>query len=284
MHYLANRPTASTIAFLVLTSTIWFSALPTSAMEEPAALAHEGYCLVSYFTDARAVKGDPKITAAHNGETFCFATEDAKKKFEADPAKYLPQLAGLCTTALGGPFGNRFIGDPTVFSVMDGKLYFFSSERAKASYDTKPSHYIEQAGQRFAKPAVGGHCMVSSRKEAKPVLGKAEHQAIYRGWVYHFANAEAKAEFVKSPAAYMTSYENHCAVGVSRGKRFPADGTRLRVHDGKAYLVFDADAEKQFDADPAGIIKKADEQWPTVLAELQAEQMKGRRTAAPKRP
>ncbi len=223
-----------------------------------------GYCPVSYFTVHQAVKGDPAQSLVHAGQLYHFATADAKKQFTQDPAKYLPQFDGLCTTALGGSYGNRIAPDPTVFELRDGKLYLFSSQRAKLSYDKKPESYIEQATQRFSKPAVGGHCLVSTLKQGKPVLGDATCPVPYRGYLYHFADGEAQAEFLKNPLAYMPPFGTFCTVGVANGKKFPSDGSRLRVFNGKVYVLFDADAEKKFGTDPAAVVKAAEANWPAV--------------------
>lgn len=246
------------------------------ASDEKASPAIGGYCPVSYFALNAATKGDPAHQFAYLGKVYYFSNEETKKKFEAEPAKYLPQFEGLCTTALGGTYGNRLPSDPTVFEVRDGKLYLFSQERAKRAYDKNPVQYITQANERFNKPAIGGHCVVSSQKEGKPVKGDAKFNAVYKNWVYHFASEGAAQEFRNEPEKYLPQYENYCAAGMSRGKAFPTDGTRLRVLNGKSYLLFGADEEKEFDADPAGTIKKADENWPKVKAEKEEEKNKSR--------
>ena len=42
--------------------------------------------------------------------------------FEANPGRYAPQYGGYC--AFGVSVGAKFDGDPTLFRVVDGKLYF----------------------------------------------------------------------------------------------------------------------------------------------------------------
>jgi YHS domain-containing protein len=154
--------------------------------------------------------------------------------------------------------------------VRDGKLYLFSQVRAKNAYDLNPPQFIKQGNERFNKPAIGGHCVVSSQKEGKPVKGDEKFKAIYKNYVYHFASAGAIEEFRTNPDKYMPQYENYCAAGMARSKAFPTDGTRLRVYGGKSYLLF------AFDADPKGTIEKADENWPKVKAEKDAEKSRGR--------
>lgn len=62
-------------------------------------IAIQGYDPVAYFTDQRAVPGDPGITATHDGAIYQFASTAHKAAFEADPARYAPQYGGYCAYA-----------------------------------------------------------------------------------------------------------------------------------------------------------------------------------------
>jgi len=85
-------------------------------------LALRGYDPVAYFTDGKPVIGDFTITAQHDGATYRFASEDHKALFLKDPAKYLPEYGGFC--AAGTAKGVKVDGDPTVWKIVDNKLYF----------------------------------------------------------------------------------------------------------------------------------------------------------------
>src|SRR5579872_2997437 len=61
------------------------------------------------------------ITAQHDGATYRFASEDHKERFLKDPAKYLPEYGGFC--AAGTANGVKVDGDPTVWKIIDNKLY-----------------------------------------------------------------------------------------------------------------------------------------------------------------
>lgn len=242
--------------------------VPTAARggDEPVAgsPAVGGYCLVSYFTANKATKGDAKFASKYFGETYWSADEKAKEAFEKEPAKYIPQYGGLCTTALGGSYGNRLPSDPTVFDVRDGKLYLFSQERAKRAYDKSPAQYIKKANELFSQPAMGGKCPVMSWKEKSPVAADLSITGVYHSKLYAFATAEARDEFARSPERYAPQFDGHCVVGVSANKKHPADGTRMRVVNDKMYLLFDVNAEQEFDRDTAGVIQRADAAWPAL--------------------
>jgi YHS domain-containing protein len=87
-----------------------------------APLAIHGYDPVAYFTEGKAVPGKDEHTVAYDGGAFRFASEANRKAFEAQPERYAPQYGGFC--AYGVALGAKFDGDPRLFAVVDGKLYF----------------------------------------------------------------------------------------------------------------------------------------------------------------
>ncbi|MEM7231897.1 MAG: YHS domain-containing (seleno)protein, partial [Planctomycetota bacterium] len=66
--------------------------------------------------------GSAKFTVKHNGAAYRFASEANKLVFEENPNAYLPQFGGFC--AFGVTVGKKFDGDPRLFALVDGKLYF----------------------------------------------------------------------------------------------------------------------------------------------------------------
>ena len=86
-------------------------------------VAVQGYDLVSYHQgDGVPVKGNGNSYAYVDGVTYLFANTKNKNIFKKDPAKYLPAYGGYC--AFGVTKGKKFIGDPLVYKMVDGKLYF----------------------------------------------------------------------------------------------------------------------------------------------------------------
>ncbi len=80
-----------------------------------------GYDLTSYFTQEKPQRGNGHHVAVVNGVSYVFASDANKKMFEANPEKYLPQYGGYC--AFGASIGKKFIADPDVYDIVDGKLY-----------------------------------------------------------------------------------------------------------------------------------------------------------------
>lgn len=247
---------------LVLTALAAF--VPLATAEQTVEPALNGYCPASFLLAGKAVKGDPAIRSEYQGSVYYLADSEAKKQFDADPGKFLPQFGGLCTVALGGSYGNRLPSDPTVFRVINGKLYLFSQERAVKSFDLKPAEYIAKADELFAKPMIGGYCPVSYQLSGQAVKGDVKFKQTIRTEVYHLASAEAKAALLKEPDKYIPQYAGLCAEGVARGKRYVADPTVFAVVNGRTYLFFDAAAKKTFEANPTETIKNADANWPEL--------------------
>jgi YHS domain-containing protein len=246
--------------FLLVLGTLVAFARVASA-EQPVEPALGGYCPASYLLAGKAVKGDAAYRSEYQGNVYYLADAETKKQFDADPDKFLPQYGGLCTVALGGSYGNRLPSDPTLFRVVDGRVYLFSVERAVKNFDGKPKDYIATADERFAKPMIGGYCPVSYQLAGKAVKGDVKFKQLMRGEVYHLSSAEAKAAFVKEPDKFIPQYAGFCVAGVSKGKRYPGDPTVFAVVDGRTYLFFDENAKKTFEANPTETITTADATW-----------------------
>jgi hypothetical protein len=92
--------------------------------------AVSGYDVVSYFDLAQSDIGQPQqsplpgstaITAEFNGATFAFASVANRDRFLGDPSAFVPQYDGHC--AYGVTKGGKVPGNPTLWRIVDGKLY-----------------------------------------------------------------------------------------------------------------------------------------------------------------
>ena len=110
--------------------------LHTSAMAQSAP-ALKGYDPVAYFTDGKPVKGDRQISYDWDDSRYLFSNAKNKATFASAPDKYTPQFAGLCATGLA--FGQRVEADPQAWKIVDGKLYLFSSVKAKETAESDPN-------------------------------------------------------------------------------------------------------------------------------------------------
>ena len=110
-------------------------------------LALRGYDPVAYFTDGKPVLGDYTITAQQDGATYRFASEDHKALFLKDPDKYLPEYGGFC--AFGTAKGVKVDGDPTVWKIVDNKLYLNLAPAVATRWDQDIPGNIKTANEKW---------------------------------------------------------------------------------------------------------------------------------------
>ncbi len=106
------------ISFLALFGLACYAQAADYTHSTPAV---QGYDVVSYQTGKRPIRGNGNFVAVHDGATYQFSSANNQKAFEKDPEKYVPAYGGFC--AFGTSVGKKFIGDPEVWRIIDGKLY-----------------------------------------------------------------------------------------------------------------------------------------------------------------
>ena len=121
-------------------------ALPPAALSQEKSPALKGHDPVAYFVEGRPVKGVASIAYDFDDSHYHFSNPKHRQLFAADPDRYAPQFAGLCTVGLSK--GMRAQADPTVWKIVDGKLYVFSSVQAREQADKDPA-LLAKAHQNF---------------------------------------------------------------------------------------------------------------------------------------
>jgi YHS domain-containing protein len=102
----------------------------TGVLGNQAAL--DGYDTVSYFS-GKPVRGDDRFVTQFKGATFKFASAENLATFKANPARFAPQYGGHCAWAAGNNY--RFAGDPTVWKIVNGKLYLNYNRDVQAKWE-----------------------------------------------------------------------------------------------------------------------------------------------------
>ena len=92
-----------------------------------------GYDPVAFFTDAKALKGNPAISTTHHGATYYFASQEHRKLFQQSPERYVPQYGGYC--AYGTSRGVLAPVDISTWQVRDGKLYLNHDASVRERFD-----------------------------------------------------------------------------------------------------------------------------------------------------
>ncbi len=106
-------------------------------------VAIHGYDPVAYFDDLEAVPGEPGIETVWAGTRWRFSSERNRARFLDDPRRYAPQYGGF--EAYGVALGKAYDVDPTVFDVIDGKLYLHRNDRVRELWQRNPGGYIAEA-------------------------------------------------------------------------------------------------------------------------------------------
>ena len=112
------KKVVSTLFISLLAFVAWST---QAATIENSVTAVNGYDVVSYHTEKKPLRGNGHFLAEHNGATYLFANKRNQETFEANPGKYVPAYGGYC--AFGVSVGKKFVGDPEVWRVVDGRLY-----------------------------------------------------------------------------------------------------------------------------------------------------------------
>jgi YHS domain-containing protein len=122
------------------------------------------------------------------------------------------------------------------------------------------------AGEFFEKDgaALRGYDAVAYLKENKPVKGSAEYAVEYKGSTFRFVSRANRDAFAADPEKYAPQYGGFCAFGTARGYKASTDPVAFTVVDGKLYLNYNRDVQKQWRADIPGFVAKADKNWPAV--------------------
>lgn len=108
-----------------------------------------GYDLVSYHTGEKPVRGNGNHLVRHDGVTYLLQNEENRERFAADPARYLPAYGGYC--AYGVSVGKKFVGDPDVWEVVDGRLYLNLDNKIKGLWVQDVSGNLKKADAQWGR-------------------------------------------------------------------------------------------------------------------------------------
>ncbi len=115
--------------------------------------------------------------------------------------------------------------------------------------------------------AIRGYDPVAYFSDGRPVEGSGEHSFEWKGATWRFASAENRKRFAADPEHYAPQYGGYCAYAVAHGTTAATDPEAWRIVDDKLYLNLDRDIQALWVEDISGFIRKADENWPMLLAE-----------------
>ena len=151
---LTSRPAIFTYGALVVVLAVFIGAQFVAPLLKPtiqfakynidaAEVAIHGYDTVAYFTDGKPTKGKKEFEYVWEDARWQFASTTNRELFKANPDRYAPQFGGYCAGGLAvGEYAN---GDPELFTIVDGKLYFIKNEHFLERWGQAPEAHIEFA-------------------------------------------------------------------------------------------------------------------------------------------
>lgn len=125
-------------------------AAPRIYTENPDRIALEGYDVITYFTQGKPLMGDPKYEMEWEGAKWHFRSQFNLNKFAKNPRQYAPQYGGYCPWAIAN--GRLTGGIPTLWRIVDGKLYLLCSDEAMEKWNKALWRVNRQADQYW--PAI----------------------------------------------------------------------------------------------------------------------------------
>ena len=244
--------------------------------------AIQGYDPVAYFTDHKAVKGNPKIQSEYEGAKYSFASAEHKGLFDADPAKYAPAYGGYCGYAAS--IDRLSPVSPEWFQIIDGKLVLQHNKKAFDLFNKDLKGNVMKADQYWpglvVRNGTGGKTLVFTDKkgvalegydpisyftDGKPVKGDPKIEATYNGALYHFMSQANRETFEKAPSKYAPAYGGYCGYAASIGKVRPANPLIWSIVDGQLIVQHTKGASELWEKDVQGNKMKADKLWPLLI-------------------
>jgi YHS domain-containing protein len=116
------------------------------------------------------------------------------------------------------------------------------------------------------KSGVGiqGYDPVAFFTDGKPMLGKEEFHATYRGVTYRFASSEHQATFEKDPAKYEPQFGGYCAYGVAQGHLAPGKVEAFQIVNDQLLMQYDSRTRDEFNKDQRANLQAATSKWQTL--------------------
>lgn len=147
---------ACLVAALVAAATGWFLIAHSARAVnvDLFGVAIDGYDPVAYFTMGRPVQGARAYEYEWNDATWRFSSARHRDLFARDPARYAPQYGGFCAAGLA--MGGKWKADPTVWKIVDDKLFLNYSKSGLEQLTADPATVIEKADETWRAKVPSG--------------------------------------------------------------------------------------------------------------------------------
>jgi len=137
-------------------------------------------------------------------------------------------------------------------------LLFFSA----AAFGAKPP--VNPVNANADGVAIKGYDAVAYFTQSQPVKGDSRFSYQWMGATWHFASAENRDAFEKTPDKYAPQFGGYCSWAVSQGHTADIDPSAWRIIEGKLYLNYNKDIQKKWSQDVQKRIEDANQNWPRL--------------------
>lgn len=114
--------------------------------------------------------------------------------------------------------------------------------------------------------ALDGYDPVSYFDGGTPLEGRSDLRSKYQGAWYQFASIEHQRAFDATPEKYAPAFGGWCGYAVSIDRLSPIDPHLFQILEGRLVLQHNEKAWKLWNEDVAGNLKKAEDNWPGLVA------------------
>jgi YHS domain-containing protein len=123
------------------------------------------------------------------------------------------------------------------------------------------------ASERMSGLALEGFDPVTYRVEAAPRPGHSDHEYVWRGIAWRFANAANRAAFIRSPESFAPRIGGYDAERAASEIVVPGDPEIFAVRAGGLYLFRNEDHRRRFLADE-NLAGRAESSWQKLQPSL----------------
>lgn len=114
-----------------------------------------------------------------------------------------------------------------------------------------------------------------SLRDGQAQRGMPTFSLQYHGATYLFANEKNKQRFEAKPELYEPEFGGYCAYGVATGSLVGIDlSTYDTSFENRNIYNYDKNIARKWKKDPAGWYRKAQKNWPELVAKSQKKQQK----------
>ena len=112
-----------------------------------------------------------------------------------------------------------------------------------------------------ARVMLKGADVVAYFADGRHEPGLPQFKSTYESVTFHFANAERKARFDQSPAAFLPQFGGYCANGLVYAIPWGGDADTWKMIDGKLYIFGGQGSKDAFELDEAANVALAQKYW-----------------------